>query len=180
MTRRLVALVFVVALAASCGSDSAADSTPATVAVDSEPGVAAWQTAPLVDVDGVSFTLSEYVGRPVLVETFATWCSNCRAQLGDTQAAAAELGNQAAVVALSVETDISASDVAAYAADNGFADIRFAVLTPEVLAGMADDFGTTVANPPATPKVIIDATGRAGELSTGPQPAAELIELLGG
>jgi hypothetical protein len=44
--------------------------------------LAAWQTIEIVDVDGVSFTLAELIGTPVLVETFATWCSNCRGAAG--------------------------------------------------------------------------------------------------
>ena len=74
--------------------------------------LAAWQTIEIVDVDGVSFTLAELIGTPVLVETFATWCSNCREQLADTQAAAATVGDAATVLALSVETDLSPDDVA--------------------------------------------------------------------
>ena len=137
--------------------------------------LAAWQTIEIVDVDGVAFTLADYEGTPVLVETFATWCVKCRAQLGDTQQAAATFGDGAVVVALSVETELSPADVADYADDNGFVDIRFAVMSPELLAAFADAFGTTVANPPSTPKVIIDAAGRAGELSTGASSPDDLV-----
>jgi thiol-disulfide isomerase/thioredoxin len=142
--------------------------------------LAEWQTTPMIDVDGQAFTVADFIGRPVLVETFATWCKNCRAQLGDTQAAAAELGDAAVVLALSVETDLSSGDVADYAADNGFDNIRFAVMTPEALAAFVDAFGNTVANPPSTPKVIVDAMGRAGELSTGAESTDSLVQQLTG
>jgi thiol-disulfide isomerase/thioredoxin len=145
---------------------------------DGDMELAAWQTMRIVDVDGSEFTLADYVGQPTLVETFATWCSNCRAQLADTQEAAAELGDEAAVIALSVETDLDPADVASYAATNGFTDIRFAVMTPELLAAMAGALGNSVANPPATPKIVIDAMGTAGDVSTGPESAADLVGLL--
>ncbi len=145
---------------------------------DGDVELAAWQTLTLRDVDGSEFSLADYVGQPILVETFATWCSNCRAQLRDTQDAAAELGDEAAVIALSVETDLDPADVASYAVDNGFTDIRFAVMTPELLAAMAGTLGNSVINPPATPKVVIDAMGSAGDVSTGPESAADLVELL--
>ena len=40
-------------------------------------------------------TISEFAGTPVVVENFATWCSNCLRQLGDTQDAAAQAGSDA-------------------------------------------------------------------------------------
>ena len=65
-------------------------------------------------------------------------------------------------IALSVETDLSADDVAEYAADHGFDSIRFAVMTPEAL-------------PPSTPKVVIDPMGHAGELQTGFESVDEIV-----
>jgi thiol-disulfide isomerase/thioredoxin len=137
--------------------------------------LAAWQTLPITDVDGATFTLADLVGKPVLVETFATWCSNCRAQLGDTNTAAAQIGDAAHVVALSVETDLDASTVADYAVDEGFDHVRFAVMSPELLAAMVEAFGNTVANPPTTPKIVVDAAGNAGELTTGFESPDELV-----
>ena len=132
----------------------------------------------IVDVDGESFTLAELAGRPVFVENFATWCPTCRAQLGRTQEAAEAMGDDAVFVVLSVETDLSADDVAEYAEDNGFSSMRFAVMSPELLAAFADAFGTSAVNPPSTPHVVIAADGTAGELETGSISAAEIEEAL--
>jgi thiol-disulfide isomerase/thioredoxin len=147
---------------------------PATTEVIAD--LPAYQALTIADVDGVTFTLHDLAGRPVIVEAFATWCSKCRAQLERTNAAAAELGDGAVVLALSVETDLSAADVASYAADNGFTNIRFAVMTPELLAAFVDAFGNSIANPPSTPIVVLDPMGHAGELSTGGQDVAELVD----
>jgi thiol-disulfide isomerase/thioredoxin len=132
-------------------------------------------TIPITDVDGVTFTLHDLVGTPVFVESFATWCPSCRAQLERTNAAAATLGDRAEVLALSVETDLSSADVAAYAADNGFDDVRFAVMTPELLAALVDEFGNSIANPPSTPWFLLDSMGAAGELMTGGESADEIV-----
>ena len=88
------------------------------------------------------------------------------------------LGDGAAVVALSVETDLSPDAVAEYAVDNEFPDIRFAVMSPELLAAFVEAFGTTAANPPSTPKIIIDASGVAGEMTTGQESTEQLVEQL--
>lgn len=137
--------------------------------------LADWQTLPLVDVDGVPFTLADFVGTPVLVENFATWCPNCRKQLGMTNDAADQLAGQAVVIALSVETELSAADIATYADDEGFGNIRFAVMTPEFLAAIADALGTSSINPPSTPHFVIDPTGVVGPLVTGFESADQIV-----
>ena len=160
-------------------STTAAPTTAASAIGIAESNAAAWQKFDITDVDGTTFRLTDLAGKPVFVEFFATWCSNCKAQLVDTQAAAAAAGDAATVVAISVETDIDAADVAEYAADNGFTNIRFAVATAEHLAAVTDDLGNSAINPPATPKVSIDAEGRATEVKTGPESVEEITSALG-
>lgn len=176
--RVLAAVVPLLLFAASCGSSgdeaSGSDGTSAS-ASEAE----AWRTMEITDVDGATFTVESLSGTPVFVENFATWCTNCKKQLGKTQEAAAEVGDDAVFLALSVETDIDPSDVAAYAADNGFDDIRFAVMTPELLKATKDAFGTSALNPPSTPKVVVAADGSVGELVTGFEEPDEITAALG-
>jgi len=204
MTRRRTILALAIALAttaAACGDDDEAATTVTTVpstsgTLDDEPmddepmddeamddeamsDLPAWQTMTITDVDGATFTLDDFQGTPVLVETFATWCPNCREQLQDTNALAAAAGDDAQVIALSIETDLSPDAVRAYAEDNGFGDVRFAVMTPELLAAFVDAYGNTIANAPSTPKLVIDAMGHAGELSTGSASVESLAMKLG-
>jgi thiol-disulfide isomerase/thioredoxin len=155
-----------------------AAATGPTEPPSTQPELPAWQTLEIVDVDGVTFTLADCIGTPVLVETFATWCSNCREQMPKTQEAAATLGENAAVIALSVETELSPDVVAEYAVDLELPDVRFAVMSPELLAALVEAFGPTVANPPSTPKIVIDAAGIAGELTTGGESVEDLVAQL--
>jgi thiol-disulfide isomerase/thioredoxin len=169
----------------SSGSTRDAPSSESTIASEgSAPApdpveLAAWQKLEITDADGESFTLADFVGRPVFVENFATWCSNCRKQLGDTQTAAQTAGDGAVFVALSVETELDAADMADYARDNGFSDIRFAVMSPDLLGAMFDAYGNSSLNPPSTPKVAIAADGAAGELVTGYESSQEILSSLG-
>ena len=156
-----------VALAAACGGGSATAGSAGSTATGKASTPDAWTSLELTDVDGATFTLADLKGTPIVVENFATWCSNCLRQLGDTQKAAAAAGETAMFVALSVETDIDPADVRSYAKDKGFTDIRFAVMTPEMAAAMQDAFGTTALNPPSTPKIVIDADGTPGKMVTG-------------
>jgi cytochrome oxidase Cu insertion factor (SCO1/SenC/PrrC family) len=127
----------------------------------------AWQKLQLINArTGEAFTLADFSGKTVFVEPFATWCSNCRAQLKNVKAAREQLDDQNVFVALSVETNISPEAVAKYTNDQGF-DWVFAVMTPEMLKQLTDQFGLTVANPPSTPHFIIRPDGTVTDLSTG-------------
>jgi thiol-disulfide isomerase/thioredoxin len=128
----------------------------------------AWQTISLTDArTGESFTLADYAGKTVFVETMATWCSNCKQQLSTVKSAVAQADpDKTAFIALSVETDLDPSALAQYADQNGF-EWRFAVASRELVQALAATFGTTIVNPPSTPHFILRADGSYTELSTG-------------
>ena len=132
------------ATAANADADAAspdADATPApaaTEAADEPIGVAGLE-AGVIDRDqrpevgqpapdfalanarapGRAVRLSDFRGRPVVLNWFATWCGPCRAEIPDFQAAYEALGG--AVVFLGVNLEESAEDS----------------------AGMLDEFGAT-------------------------------------
>ena len=95
-----------------------------------------------------------------------------------TQQAAAAAGDDAIFLALSIETDLDTDQVADYAKDNGFDDIRFAVMSPEMLAAMNDAYGKSALNAPSTPKIVVAADGTAGELETGFESPDEIAATL--
>lgn len=136
----------------------------------------AWQMLPLTNArTGETFTLADFAGQTVFVEPMATWCSNCRRQLGNVKDASAELaGEEVVFVALSVETSISDDALADYADEAGF-DWLFAVLTNEILQELAAEFGQTIANPPSTPHFVIRPDGSTTDLITGIEPAEQIV-----
>mgnify|MGYP005848391305 CR=1 FL=1 len=139
----------------------------------------AWHSLALTNArTGAAFTLADFTGQTVLVEPMATWCSNCRAQLGNATRAAEQLASQPVVfVALSVAENISDADLAAYAERQGFPFI-FAVATPEMLAALTANFGRAAITPPSTPHFIIAPDGSVSSLFTGSKSAADLVSLL--
>ena len=137
-----------------------------------------WMTSELTDVrTGETFTLADFAGKTVFVEPMATWCTNCRQQLGNVAEARAQLADNEDVVfvSLSVETTISNDDLATYTEETGF-NWTFAVVTPEVLVSLADTFGQTVTNPPSTPHFIIRVDGSTTDLTTGFEGPTELLQ----
>lgn len=152
---------------------------PAVAAEPSESAeTPAWTQLSLTNVNtGESFKLADFEGKTVLVETMATWCSNCRTQLGNVKEARTLLGDldDVVFVALSVEQNLSDEALATYAQNQGF-DWIFAVATPDMIRALTEQFGRTVTSPPATPHFLIQADGSISELSTGFTDPEAIVE----
>jgi len=134
-----------------------------------------WRDLPLTDAKtGGTFSLGDFAGETVYVEPMATWCANCRQQLGNVHEAQTQLGDEVTFIALSVETTLSADELARYAEDQGF-DFTFAVMTPPLLRALAAEFGQSITNPPATPHFIIRPDGTTSELLTGFSEPDEIV-----
>ena len=161
-------------VAESESADSSADTVEEPVADAVER--AAWQHIALTNArTGEQFTLADYAGQTVFVEPFATWCGNCRRQLGNIQSAHTTLGDDAVFIALSVEPNIANEALVKYADGAGFEYI-FAAMPQEMLQELAAQYGQTIANPPATPHFIIRPDGSTTEMVTGIEGPAVLVE----
>ena len=116
------------------------------MAEEAQMNLPAWQTVALVNAQtGESFSLADFAGKTVYVEPMATWCGNCRQQLGNVQAAKDQLNREDIVfVAVSVETTISNEELAKYAEAQGF-DFVWAVLTAESLQAFVGQCGITAS-----------------------------------
>ncbi|WP_420627923.1 TlpA family protein disulfide reductase [Candidatus Leptofilum sp.] len=137
-----------------------------------------WMTTVFTDVrTGETFTFADFAGKTVFVEPMATWCTNCRRQLGNVSVARATLGDTEDVIfiSLSVETRLSNENLASYTDETGF-HWTFAVLTPEALVSLADTFGQTVTNPPSTPSFLIRPDGTTTDLETGFEEPDQLLQ----
>ena len=116
---------------------------------------------------GQPFTLADFAGKTVYVETMATWCPPCRTQLINVNQAKAQLSqNEYVFVTLSLAENISNEDLARYANDNSFTMV-FAITPPELLDSLVANFGFTVSNPPSTPHFTISPRGTVSGLHTG-------------
>lgn len=134
-----------------------------------------WQTLAVTNAaTGETFSFADFEGKTVFVEPMATWCGNCRSQQGQVREAKAQLGDDVVFVGLSLETTLPAADLAQYAQDNGF-DWTYAVMSEELLKGLADEFGRSITSAPSTPHFIIRPDGSFSALSTGIHSAEEIV-----
>jgi hypothetical protein len=159
----------------------AASPEPSEIAAKATEAPPAWLTSELTDAcSGETFTLADFSGKTLYVESMATWCGECYEQLTRVKQAAEQIPageqDEIVLVALSSEIGLPREDLAMYARDNDFPFI-FAVLPEEMLKVMAADLGREIAIPPAMPYLIVAPDGTIGNLHTGGSSADELLTL---
>lgn len=171
--------------AAASGAPRSASPSPATSAAPDGPTPAATPVAfddgllaiELRDVrSGETFTLGELAAdAPVIVETMAIWCTNCRQQMHQVTAAH-ELADFHSV-SIDVEPSEVAEDLVAYAEREGF-DWPFVLADAELASALRDRFGTEVLFPPGMPKLLIGTDGSIELLPLGDLLSADEIAAL--
>jgi thiol-disulfide isomerase/thioredoxin len=146
---------------------------------EDDPKLPEWQSLAMTNArTGEEFAIRDFLGCAVYVETMATWCVNCLMQMGHVAEALPSLDpDRHVVIAISVETDLPAEDLARYA-DNSNLDWIFSVASPEVLKAIVDEFGRDAIVPPSTPHVIVNPDGTASDLLTGLKGPDEIVELM--
>lgn len=165
------ALLGVALLASACSSASGERSGD----VDAE----VWRTTALRDVvTGEEFRIADLEGKVVAIEAMAIWCSTCRLQQAEADAALAEVDSPDVVyISLDVDPNERPEDLADYASREGFG-WRFAVAPAEVSRSLAATFGEQILSPPATPLVILGPDGQLIEKHTGIKSAGDLAALI--
>ncbi len=140
----------------------------------------AWFGATLTNVSsGESFTISDFKGKVILVETLAMWCPSCKRQQIQVKALHEALGMDQDLVSIGLDIDPNenAADLKAYTEANGFAWI-YAVAPAEVAREIGALYGDQFLNPPSTPILVIDRHGEAHPMPFGVKSAEDLKEFI--
>jgi thiol-disulfide isomerase/thioredoxin len=159
----------------------ATPSDPASEAPEATPTPVAFDDALLAlelrDVrTGETFTLGELAAdAPLIVETMAIWCTNCKQQMQEITAAH-ELADFHSV-SIDVDPTEIAEDLVAYAAREGF-DWPFVLADAELATTLRDRFGTAVLQPPGMPKLLVRTDGSVELLPLGDLLSADEIAAL--
>jgi thiol-disulfide isomerase/thioredoxin len=157
-------------------------STPEAVMEDKgEMMVApAWFSASLTDArTGQAFSINDFEGKVVLVETMAIWCSNCLKQQGQVKALHEQLGARDDFVSIGLDIDPNENTEAlkSYVENKGF-DWLYAVPSADVSREIAALYGDQFLNPPSTPIVVIDRHGDTHPLPFGIKSADDLMQAI--
>jgi len=125
---------------------------------------------------GEPFTINDYAGKVVLLETMAIWCPTCRRQ-GDEVARLHELlGDPEELVSVSLDVDMgeNAEMLARYADELGY-DWHFAVAPLLVARALGNLYSAQYLNPPISPMLIVDRDGSVLGLPFGDVKSAEAL-----
>ncbi len=135
-----------------------------------------WKDVELTDVaTGSTFRISDFEGKPVLVESFAVWCPTCKRQQDEVKELHRQVGD--AVVSISLDTDPNEDEnrVKEHIQLHGY-EWYFAVSPPEVTQKLIDEFGVTVVNAPSVPIILVCEDQSTRFLKSGVKSADTLKE----
>ena len=154
----------------TCGA-SASPPTP-------EPGTDTfeWFDIELTDVQtGETFTMNDYAGKVVLVETMAMWCPNCLFQANEVLKLHKLLDNPDDLISVSLDVDVHEDETALkdYTKEYGL-EWHFAVAPLEVARALGNLYSAEYLNPPLSPMLIIDRNGEVHQLEYGHKDAEYL------
>jgi cytochrome oxidase Cu insertion factor (SCO1/SenC/PrrC family) len=187
----LIVLVFTLVLSACAPAQTQAANTPqpaatVTSAVTATPVATAtsewfyWFSMPLTDVQtGKTFTMNDYAGKVVLLETIAMWCPNCLIQSGQVQKLHEALGNPEDLISITLDVDSNEDEATLkdYAASYGF-NWHFAVAPLLLKRALGNLYSAQYLNPPLSPMLIIDREGNVHQLEYGLKEVATLQKLV--
>ena len=133
-----------------------------------------WMNVELTDVaTGNAFAISDFAGKPVLVEFFAVWCPVCTRQQEETKKLEAMDGHDIVSVAVNIDSGEGEDRVRKHIEENGF-DWYYAVARADFGKSLTDDFGLSIVHPPSAPVVLICPDQTVYKLRTGIKSADDL------
>jgi len=135
-----------------------------------------WFSVELTDAQtGQTFTMNDYAGKVVLVETMAIWCPNCIRQANEVRNMRKMLGNPDDLVSVSLDVDLheDQASLKEYVEEFGF-EWHYAVAPLEVARALGNLYSAQYLNPPLSPMLIIDRDGNVHTLEYGEKSAETL------
>jgi len=170
----ILALILNSFLLTACGTRASTPTLkPATVTPE-------WFDIELTDVQtGETFTMNDYAGKVVLVETMAMWCPNCLFQANEVRKMHKLLENPDDVISVSLDVDVNedGASLKEYINEYGFG-WHFAVAPLEVARALGNLYSAQYLNPPLSPMLIIDRDGGVHQLEYGEKSAESLQKSL--
>jgi peroxiredoxin len=164
-------------LLTACGV-SASTSPPEPVSSQGAGEVPQWFGFEMTDVrTGETFTINDFAGKVVLVETMAMWCPNCAVQANEVRKLHNLLEHPDDLVSISLDVDVNedAASLKEYVEEYGF-EWRFAIAPLEVARALGNLYTAQYLNPPLSPMLIIDRDGQVHHLEYGQKSAEKLLE----
>lgn len=162
---------------ATNASENPAEVLPTNTAVSERPE---WFDMELTDAQtGEVFTVNDYAGKVILLETMAMWCPNCIVQANEVRNLHELLGDPEDFISISLDVDLNEDQASLkeYAAGYGF-DWHFVVAPLLVARALGNLYTAQYLNPPLSPMMIIDRDGNVYHLEYGLKEAETLQKIV--
>ncbi|MEE9192697.1 MAG: DOMON domain-containing protein [Candidatus Aerophobetes bacterium] len=115
----------------------------------------AWMDIELKDVrTGELFRVSDFRGRPILLESFAVWCPTCLRQQKEMQKLKEKEGDTVVHISLNTDPNEDEDKIREHLEENGL-DWYFAVSPPELTKALIDEVGLAIVSAPLAPVILI-------------------------
>ena len=137
----------------------------------SAQGEETWMDASLTDVDGERFSISDFEGQTVFLESFALWCPVCQRQ--HTILEEFREGHDVVVVSLNTDPNENMEKVEEYVREHGY-DWRFAVSPSNMTQELVNIYGTQIVSAPSVPVVMVCENQSTRMLKRGLKLESEL------
>ncbi len=138
-----------------------------------------WFDIELKDVNTqTTFKLSDFKGKPILVESFAVWCPICTKQQKQIKLLHEDVGDSVISLALDTDPNEDESEVLDHTEKNGF-DWLYSVSPTDLTEALIDEFGIGIVNAPSAPVILICEDQSFRKLRNGVKGVAELTEEIG-
>jgi cytochrome oxidase Cu insertion factor (SCO1/SenC/PrrC family) len=134
-----------------------------------------WRDFTLTNLNGENFKVSDFSGKPILIESFAVWCPTCTRQQNEIKKFHEEVGD--AVVSISLDTDPNedVAKVKAHTLQHGF-DWHYVISPPDFTQSLIGVFGIGVVNAPSAPVILVCEDQSFRMLDSGVKDVSELKE----
>lgn len=140
-------------------------------------GVASiWMDIELIDVaTGEPFRISDFKGKPVLMESFAVWCPTCLQQQKQIEELKSVEGDSIVHISLDTDPNEDEAKIREHIETHGF-NWYYAVSPINLTLALIDEFGQSVIFAPGAPVVLVCEDGATRLLRKGVKSADELLD----
>jgi|GEM_PF-1659050 len=115
----------------------------------------AWMDIELKDIStGEVFRVSDFRGRPILLESFAVWCPTCLRQQKEMEKLKEKEGDTVVHISLNTDPNEDEDKIREHLEEHGL-DWYFAVSPPELTKALIDEVGLAIVSAPLAPVILI-------------------------
>jgi thiol-disulfide isomerase/thioredoxin len=135
-----------------------------------------WLNLELTDIrTDETFKISDFIGKPILIETFAVWCPTCTKQQRNIKELHEEVGDSVISISLDTDPNEDAEIVRNHVEENGF-DWRYAISPEAMTLTLVDEFKSGIVSAPSAPMILICADGEYRKLGGFGARSAEKLK----